>query len=619
MCGIAGFVSKNLFLDQATLVSMRDTLIHRGPDDAGCLVWGPDGILASDAPGIAGLAHRRLSIIDLSAAGHQPMSNESETLWIIYNGEFYNFESFHRELSTRHSFNSRTDTETIIHLFEDFGIEETLRRINGMFAFAMLDIPSNTLILARDRLGKKPLFYSQLADGSLIFASEIKSLLRSGLIDRDAIDPIALIQFWTYGYATGERTIYRQIKRLLPGHYATWHDGQLTLREYWDCIFGVQEFAGRSLEDMGEELEELLIDAIRLRMVSDVPVGLFLSGGIDSSLVAALTAKHIGRDIHSYTIGFTQEAYDESLQAKTVADHLGLANKVLKLQGDAEPLFAQIARQFDEPFGDKSAIPTYFVSKLAKQYATVVLTGDGGDELFAGYNLYSKALSLWGNHKQRKMFSQANSIHQKVSDLWFRYGLKDKKLSVLEMLLSPRDLHKVLSRELWEDVRGKAWYGEREQWYGRVAGADVVSQFQYINLKTYLPDCVLVKVDRMSMAHAQECRSPLLDHRVVAFAARLPLSAKIDGAGRQKHILRHLLKKYLPDHLVDRPKRGFSPPWGHWCRGPLGERLKGTWLKQTNGYQNPRGVEQIFPKKDQGIDALQWNALSSLVFFNELL
>jgi asparagine synthase (glutamine-hydrolysing) len=618
MCGITGFISKKTIIDKETLGLMQETLFHRGPDDTGCHVWGVDGTLVEDRPGVAGLAHRRLSIIDLSAAGHQPMSNETETLWITYNGEFYNYAAYHRDLSTRHRFNSRTDTETIIHLFEDFGIEATLQRMNGMFAFAMLDIPSNTLILARDRLGKKPLYYAHLPDGSLLFASEIKSLLQSGLIDREAVDPIALIQFWTYGYATGERTIYRQIKRLLPGHYATWHDGQLTLREYWDCAFGVEEVSGRSLEDMGEELEELLIDAIRLRMVSDVPVGLFLSGGIDSSLVAALTAKHIGRDIHSYTIGFTQEAYDESLQAKTVADHLGLGNKVLKLEGDVEPFFAQIARQFDEPFGDKSAIPTYFVSKLAREYATVVLTGDGGDELFAGYNLYSKALSLWGNPKQQRMLSQANSMHQKVSDFWFRHGLKDKKLSVLEMILSPRALRKILSPKLWDDVRGESWYGEREQWYGRVASADVVSQFQYINLKTYLPDCVLVKVDRMSMAHAQECRSPLLDHRVVSFAARLPFSAKFDEAGRQKLILRHILRKYLPSHLVDCPKRGFSPPWSHWCRGPLRERLKHTWEKQTNGYQNPAGVEHIFPKNAQGVDALQWNALSSLVFFDEL-
>ena len=618
MCGITGFASKEPYLDQVTLLAMRDALIHRGPDDAGCRAWALDGQQVSDGPGVVGLAHRRLSIIDLTAAGHQPMSNEAGSVWITYNGEFYNYSEYHRELSAHHRFTSNSDTETIIHLFEDHGIEETLKRMNGMFAFALLDVPSKTIFLARDRLGKKPLYYAQFPDGTLLFASEIKALLKSGLIDKEKIDPIALVQFWTYGYVSGERTFFQQIKRLLPGHYAVWQEGRLTIREYWDCAFGQAVFAGRSLDDMAEELEELLTDAIRLRMIADVPVGLFLSGGVDSSLVAALTAKYVGRDIRSYTIGFSQEGYDESVQARAVADHLGLSNTILTVEGDTEPFFAPIARHFDEPFGDRSAIPTYFVSKLARQYATVVLTGDGGDELFAGYNLYVKALALWGDRQQRRMFAQPSSILQKVSDLWFRHGLKNRKLSVLEMLVSPRDLRNILCPDLWENVRGKAWYSDREQWYERVAGTDILSQLQYVNLKTYLPDCVLVKVDRMSMVHSQECRSPLLDHRIVAFAAKLPFSAKFDLAGGQKNILRHILHKYLPDNLVDRPKRGFSPPWGHWCRGPLGMRMRSAWQSQTNGYQNPAGATRIFPESGNGADALQWNAFSSLIFFNEL-
>ncbi len=618
MCGITGFASKEPFLDQVTLAAMRDTLVHRGPDDAGCQVWAGDGQQVINRPGVVGLAHRRLSIIDLTAAGHQPMSNETGSVWITYNGEFYNYSDYQRELSGHHRFVSNSDTETIIHLFEDHGIEETLKRINGMFAFALLDLPSKTIFLARDRLGKKPLYYAQFPDGTLLFASEIKALLKSGLIDQEKIDPVALVQFWTYGYAAGERTFFQQIKRLLPGHYAVWQGGRLTVREYWDCAFGQAVFAGRSLDDMAEELEELLVDAIRLRMIADVPVGLFLSGGIDSSLVAALTAKCVGRDIRSYTIGFAQEGYDESTQARKVAEHLRLSNTVLPVQGEMEPFFAPIARQFDEPFGDKSAIPTFFVSKLAREYATVVLTGDGGDELFAGYNLYAKALALWGDSAQREMFVQPGGMLQKISDLWFRHGLKNRKLSVLEMLVSPRDLRKILSQNLWESVHGKAWCWDREQWYERVAGADVLSQFQYVNLKTYLPDCVLVKVDRMSMAHSQECRSPLLDYRIVAFAARLPFSAKIDADGRQKNILRHILRKYLPENLVDRPKQGFSPPWGQWCRGPLGERILNAWQNQANGYQNPAGAAQIFPASGNGSDALQWNAFSSLIFFNEL-
>lgn len=618
MCGITGFIGKKPLLDRAALVAMRDTLLHRGPDDAGCRVWAIDGQQVNSGPGSIGLAHRRLSIIDLSAAGRQPMSNETGSIWITYNGEFYNYPDYHRELSTRHRFASNSDTETIIHLFEDHGIEETLRRINGMFAFALVDVPSKTMFLARDRLGKKPLYYAQLQDGTLLFASEIKALLKSGLIDQDKIDPVALIQFWTYGYATGARTIFQQIKRLLPGHYAVWQDGRFTTHEYWDCTFGLSVCDDRSLGDMAEELEELLVDAIRLRMIADVPVGLFLSGGIDSSLIAALTAKFIGQDIRSYTIGFAHKGYDESVHASAVADHLGLSNTVLTVQEEMASFFAPIARHFDEPFGDKSAIPTYFVSKLSREYATVVLTGDGGDELFAGYNLYAKALALWGDSEQKKMFAQPGSMLQRVSDLWFRHGLKKQKLSVLEMLASPRDLRNILRRDLLERAPAKSWYWDREQWYEQVADADVLSQFQYVNLKTYLPDCVLVKVDRMSMAHSQECRSPLLDYRIVAFAARLPYWAKIDANGRQKNILRHILRKYLPENLVDRPKQGFSPPWGQWCQGPLGERIKHAWQSQANGYHNPSSASLIFPGHGTGPDTLQWNAFSSLIFLNEL-
>ncbi|WP_051822394.1 asparagine synthase (glutamine-hydrolyzing) [Desulfonatronum thiodismutans] len=615
MCGIVGFASHKPLLEHDTLVAMRDTLVHRGPDDAGVMIWNASGKQCRHEPGVVGLGHRRLSIIDLSQAGRQPMSNETGDVWITYNGEFYNFSEYRKELAKRHGFASNSDTETIIHLFEDYGISGTLERMNGMFAFALWDVASKTMYLARDRLGKKPLYYSHQPDGTLIFASEIKALLQSGMVDQARIDPIALIQFWTYGYVIGERTVFEQIKRLLPGHHATWRDGELSIREYWDCPFGVDVFTGRSLDDLAEELEELLCDAIRLRMVADVPVGLFLSGGVDSSLVAALVAKAAGRSVNSYTIGFTDQAYDESAQAAEISGRLGLSNTMLAVTDEMEPSFAAIVRQFDEPFGHKSAIPTYFVAKLAKEHVSVALTGDGGDELFGGYDFYAKALSLWGDSEQRKFFSKPGTLLQKVSDLWFRHVLKKQKLTVLEMLVSPRNLRKLLCQEVWEGVRGKSWYGDREQWYARVAVADVLSQFQYVNLKTYLPDGVLVKVDRMSMAHALECRSPILDHRVVSFAARLPYWAKIDGQGRRKSILKHILRKYLPEHLVDLPKKGFSPPWDQWCRGPLGMHLKNSWLRQDNGYQNPAAAALLFPGRGVGSDTLQWNAFSSLHFF----
>lgn len=619
MCGIVGFAGMSPVIDSFRLLAMRDILAHRGPDDAGIQLWDRFGNPChGDNKGSAGLAHRRLSIIDLSAAGHQPMSNEDGDIWMTHNGEFYNFSDFSAELGKKHFFKSRSDSETIIHLYEEFGIEETLKRMNGMFAFAIWDSKNKRMFLARDRLGKKPLFYVHLPNGSLLFASEIKSLLESGFIDQKKIDPVALIQFWTYGYATGERTIFEQIKRLLPGHFTVWHEGKLSTYEYWDCTFGTAETNGKSLNDLAEELEDLLCDSIRLRMNADVPVGLFLSGGIDSSLIASLTATVVGTDVNSFTIGFSHQASNEAPYAKAIAKHLKLSNIVLTVQEDMELYFESIARHFDEPFGDSSALPTYFVSKVAKQHVTVALTGDGGDELFGGYNAYAKALWLWGDKKQRKLFSNRSSLLQKISDIWFRYALKEKRLTVLEMMMSPRILRKILSSEVWEAVQGANAYKARERWYNRVSDSDLLSQMQYVNLKTYLPDDILVKVDRMSMAHALECRCPFLDYRVVEFASRLPYWAKIDDRGQQKFILRHILKKYLPEKLFNRPKMGFSVPRAQWCRGSFRDKLREQWLHQENKYQRPNAAFRLFPKHKIGWDSWQWNAYCSLLFFSSL-
>jgi len=615
MCGIVGFISERPFLDRSRLRAMREALAHRGPDDSGQQLWDSAGRPVTNGPGTVGLAHRRLSIIDLSAAGHQPMSNETGKIWISYNGEFYNFADYRTELELRHEFASHTDTETIIHLFEDHGIEETLRRINGMFAFALWDSRARQLFLARDRLGQKPLYYIHRPDGSLLFASEIKSLLASGLVDRDQIDPVALVQFWTYGYATGARTLYSQIRRLQPGYYAIWQDGHLDIREYWDCPFGIGEGRKDPLPVLADELEALLCDAIRLRLVSDVPVGLFLSGGIDSSLIAALTAKSAGTQINSFTIGFSQKAFNEAPHAAAVADHLGLSNQILHVAEDVQPQIGTIARQFDEPFGDSSAIPTYFLAKLAREHVTVALTGDAGDELFAGYHSYAKALSLWGIPEQRRLFATGGSPVHRLMDAWFRFACRKQRLTVLEMMTNPRELHRILSNEVWSKLDGVNPYADRERWYARTADVDLLSQLQYMNLKTYLPDDILVKVDRMSMAWALECRSPFLDHRIVEFAARLPYEAKIDEQGRQKRILRHILRKYVPDRLIDRPKMGFGVPWAEWCRGTLGRKLRVSWTHQRNPYHRHGAGSSLFPVHGTGNAAQQWYAYCALLFF----
>ncbi len=615
MCGIAGFVSTRPLLDHARLCAMRDTLRHRGPDDAGTLVWDEAGNPLPSGVGAVGLAHRRLSIIDLSDAGHQPMSNEDGSIWLTYNGEFYDFQTQRDALSAEHQFASQTDSETIVHLYEAHGIGGTLERMNGMFAFAIWDAPRKSLVLARDRLGQKPLYYTRASDGSLLFASEIKALLASGHVDRDAIDPVALLQFWTYGYATGEQTVYRDIKRLPPGHYAEWHDGEFTVTEYWDCVFGIGDPDSRSLDEQADELEALLSDAIRLRLISDVPAGLFLSGGIDSCLIAALTAKSVGVPLNAFTIGFDDARYDESGPAAAVAAHLGLSNTILPVTEDVQPQVAEIARHFDEPFGDSSAIPTYFLSKLAREHVTVALTGDAGDELFGGYNIYDAGLGRFGSAAERCRFQQPAGMAQRVRDAALRLINSEAWLTELEMQADPRTLRSILSDESWAAAHAGRPFASRERAYSVTRGADALSRMQYMNLKTYLPDDILVKVDRMSMASSLECRSPLLDYRVVEFASRMPFASKIDATGKRKAILRRILSRYVPDALMDRPKKGFGVPWGEWCAGPYGAQLRERWQSEKNQYHKTDAADVLFPHGHSGNAVIQWNAFCCLKFF----
>jgi len=459
---------------------MSDLLFHRGPDNHGIEMWDENGNFVNDGKGFVGLSHRRLSIIDLSHAGKQPMCNETGDIWITYNGEFYNYLKYRKELEKKHNFISNTDTETILHSYEEDGIEKTIHKINGMFAFALWDSSRQKLFLVRDRIGKKPLYYIQTPDGALLFASEIKALLKTGMVDQNKIDPVALFQFWSYGYTIGERTIYAQIRRLLPGHYAEWENGKLRIKEYWDRPFGLETFKNRKLDDLSDELEALLIDSITLRLISDVPVGLFLSGGIDSSLVAALTAKNTQKTIQSFTISFSHESFDESQYAKSVAKSIGIPNRVLAAKDTQASYFKIIARQFDEPFGDSSSIPTYFVSKIAKEYVSVALTGDAGDELFAGYNAYAKGLWLWGNKAQRKTFSQKVSFAQKISDSWLRYIPRDKRLTELEKVTNSLKLKLILSSRLFSEINIKDVFYERKRWLKRVYNADLLSQMQYL-------------------------------------------------------------------------------------------------------------------------------------------
>lgn len=616
MCGINGFVGLRASDADSCLKRMQTALAHRGPDDSGVVLFGETGKPCGPTDGVlAGLAHQRLSIIDLSESGRQPMRNETDDVWVTYNGEFYNFGDYTAELRAKgHVFRSKSDTETLLHLFEEYGIEGLLSRINGMFAFALWDAKGRRMVLARDRLGKKPLYYMHQTDGSLVFTSEIKSFTSAGLLDLDAVDLEALHQFWMYGYADYDRTVFAQIKKLPPGHYAVWEDGRLSIREYWDCPFDPAPPC-RTLDDLADELGELLCDAVRLRLLADVPVGLFLSGGIDSSLICALTAKVAGTDIRTFTIGFEQAAFNEAPYAKAVSDHLGLPNTLLLVTDDLLTDFEGIARHFDEPFGDSSSIPTYYVSKLAREHVTVALTGDAGDELFAGYDAYAKGLRLWGSPRQQLLFAGKTPWANLLVDVPMMFLPRRRRLMELEKVVPDRIRRRALSEHAFSGLDENALYARRKHWLSRVDGCDLLSRMQYLNIKSYLPDDILVKVDRMSMAHGLECRSPFLDYRIVEFAARLPFEAKIDRFGKQKLLLRHLLQRYVPEALFERPKAGFCVPWADWCRGPLGRKLHDRWQAMRSPLFNPEAADVLFPRHKLGWTGWQWNAFVSMLFF----
>ncbi len=617
MCGIAGFVGEKLGLTAERLVRMRDALAHRGPDDHGLQIWSEAGApVASEVAGFAGLAHRRLSIIDLSPAGHQPMCNEDGSVWIVFNGEFYNFGEYRAELErVGHQFRSHSDTETILHLYEQYGIEETLRRINGMFAFALWDAPRRRLILARDRLGKKPLYYTCQSGQGLAFASEIKALHASGLVDRSKVDLVGLGQIWNFGFTAGERSLFSQIRRLPPASYAVFENGKLQQKEYWDAVFRGGPDDRRSDEEWADELEALLRDATRLRLIADVPVGLFLSGGVDSALVAALAADLTGGKIQSYTIGLRDAGYDEAPKARAIAGHLGIKNETLYIEDDFLQAAGRIARQFDEPFGDTSAVPTYYVAKLARKYVSVALTGDGGDEAFAGYEFIRQALRIWGSPEQRRFFKRTLTGSEWLWEFKQRWSGFERGYPNFERLLSRRRRRALFNPEFLREVSEEETFADRRHWMEQSAGVDLTSRVQYLLAKTWLPDDFLRKVDTASMAHALECRSPLLDYRVMEFAARLPNRLKFESGGRGKRILRMILRRHVPDALFDGPKRGFDFPVEKWIQSAAGRQLKQRWARWENPWFRPESSALLFPDDGTGVRFLQWIAFATLEQF----
>ncbi|MBI5074998.1 MAG: asparagine synthase (glutamine-hydrolyzing) [Nitrospirae bacterium] len=571
MCGIVGTAWSNpaWAIDLETLVRMTSQLTHRGPDQSGTYM---DRSVA--------LGHRRLSIIGIDS-GRQPIANEDDTIVIVFNGEIYNYRELKQRLkASGHRFRTDTDTEVIIHLYEEAGLG-AFGQLNGMFSLAIWDSRHERLVLARDRFGKKPLFYYANND-RIVFASELKGIVELDNVPR-RVDPKAIDSYLTYMYVPHPMTIYEGIAKLPPGACATWENGSLNIQQYWTPDYNLQDNVTTKAQ-WSERLAEAMTDSVRLRMQSEVPLGAFLSGGIDSSIIVGLMQELSNKTVHTFSIGSPIAEFDETRYARSVAQHLGVKHEVFIVEPQALEILPQLIWHYDEPFADSSAIPTWYVSKLTKQHVTVALTGDAGDELFAGYHRYqairlSKALERLPAFVRTLLGSR----------LWQHIPVSPHKRSFLRRLKrflgvidqSPRELY-VSMISLCKAAERKALYtGAFSETLGLFDSStfiheamrmsnkrDPVTSAMLTDLITYLPCDLMTKVDIASMAHGLECRQPFLDYRVVELATRMPIDYKLRGE-RTKRILVDTFRRFLPKEVQSRSKMGFGVPIVHWLRGPL--------------------------------------------------
>ncbi len=599
MCGIAGVLNfqSGAPVDRSLLRAMADTIRHRGPDEEGYY-----------ADGEVGLAARRLKIIDL-ATGRQPIRNEDGTVWAVFNGEIYNYRDLRASLLARgHHFYTQTDTETIVHLYEDHG-PDCVTRLRGMFAFALWDARRKRLLLARDRVGEKQLYYA-ITDGSLIFGSEIKCLLKSPAQKR-AIDPVALRDYFTYLYVQGERTIFEGIRRLPPGHVLVCENGHASLRRYWE-LWPRPDDAARE-DDVVGEFRERFAEAVRMRLASDVPLGAFLSGGIDSSAVVAMMARASAAPVKTFTVGYDGNgiAYDERPYARLVAERYGTHHHELVVRPEVEEVIPAIVQAFDEPFADSSAIPNYYIAKLTREHVTVALSGLGGDEVGAGYERYVGALLAETYRRVPRLLREhviARLVRRLPDSRSGRLTVDRAKRFVdgagLDFpdryrhylsAFSGEELGRLLHGDLNGPGAGEPIQDEVTRFLGSLPASDPLSRMIFTDLATYLPDDLLVLSDRMSMAHSLELRAPFLDHELLEFVATVPSWLKLRG-WTKKYLLKRAFEPLLPGVILRRRKKGFSVPLAVWLRGSLRPFLM-EWLDEGRirriGLLNERAVSTL--------------------------
>ena len=607
MCGITGIFDTRgqRDFDPAILHRMNQAQLHRGPDEVGVHM----------EPGLA-FGHRRLSIIDLST-GQQPLFNGDGSVVIVFNGEIYNYQELIPELQALgYVFRTRSDTEVIVHAWEAWG-EDCVKRLRGMFAFAIWDRNSQTFFMARDRLAVKPMYYAMLDDGSLLFGSELKALLAHGGLRRD-MDPLAVEEYFALGYVAEPRTIFQQAKKLSPAHTLTIRRGQPIgePKAYWDVRFTLDNPI--SAEEACLQLAEKLKESVRLRMIAEVPLGAFLSGGVDSSAVVATMAGLSNEPVNTCSIAFDDPAFNEAAFAQTVADRYATNHRVETVKSDDFDLIDELARLYDEPYADSSAIPTYRVCQLARKHVTVALSGDGGDESFGGYRRYrmhlmeEKMRSSIPASVRQPIFKTLGKIYPKAD--WAPRMFRAKTTfegmarSSVEAYFHSVSILRGPMREQLFSTRFKtelAGYSAQEVFNYHAAQADTddpLALIQYLDLKTYLVGDINTKVDRASMAHSLEVREPLMDHELVEWLATLPSSLKIHGQ-EAKYLLKKSMEPHLPNDILYRPKMGFAVPLARWFRGPLKQRVRdavlGPRLAET-GWFNREYLEHLVSAHDSG-------------------
>jgi len=625
MCGIVGIVHNDKkAVDEVLLSQMCAAIRHRGPDEDGFYVNGP-----------VGLAMRRLSIIDLKS-GQQPIHNQDRTAWIVFNGEIYNYLELREKLEKLgHHFYTNSDTEAIIHAYDRYG-GDCAKHLRGMFAFAIWDERTQELFLARDRVGKKPLLYAQL-NGQLVFGSEFSALLLHPNISRD-IQPEALDYYLSFMCVPAPLTAYSSIKKLEPGHTLRWRNGEIKTERYWQPDFSNKLKIGE--EEAGERAIEILRDAVRVRLMSEVPLGAFLSGGIDSSAVVALMSEESSERVKTFSIGFDEQDFTELHHARRVAEHVGAEHHEFIVRPDAMEVLPILVEHYGEPYADSSAVPTYYVARETRKHVTVALNGDGGDESFAGYERYI-AMGLAEKYRKLPAFLRESVIKEAVSLVPTSETARSRVRSA-KRFLQAASLPKVERYMRWVSVfdtqAKESLYTESfrrqtglahasslfEPWFAGANGSGIVDASMLTDLMTYLPNDLLVKVDIATMAVSLEARSPFLDHHVIEFAASLPENLKLRGL-TSKYLLKRILRKLLPSENLGRQKMGFGVPIGHWFRGKMQPFLRETLLSERalqRGLFKPDVVKQLIElhtRCERDYSHQLWTLLMLELWFNRFI